>query len=313
MKVEQALVVFKDLYENNVHRLAGLAVGKISLGLQELRRAVTQPPGVLPQGQVNATMLGAGQNEAMPAFCRTDTVMGHTEMSLLENPGQQAVVNEAFVPKSGGDSRTSTHLKEQQQGRSYFHTKYQTETAASKEHAETMRPADIMQGLRRSTTLRSAPTRYATRSEDGHVQPHGHTALTSPTNFSMLHEHRLRATIDHRGWQTSRDESTNLVHLHAQLQRVVALGEPENDMVWHHGWGLDESDGSQGHETPPSAWSGPRVDLHGLHRYNSCPINPPLNAQPPFLRPHYSAPSDDDRSMARPSRNTPLRTTSSED
>jgi hypothetical protein len=63
-------------------------------------------------------------------------------------------------------------------------------------------------------------------------------------------------------------------------------------MVSHHGWGLDESDGSQGHETPPSAWSDPR---------------------PPLLRPHYSAPSDNDRPIARPSRNTPLRTTSSGD
>jgi hypothetical protein len=312
MKVKQAFVVFKDLYENNVHRLAGLAVGKISWGLQELRRTVTQPPGVLPQGQGGATMLGAGQNEAMRALCRTDTVMGHTEMSLLEDPGQQAVANEAFVPKAGDDSRTSTHPKEEQQGRSFFHMTDQTETAASKEHAETLRPADVIQGLRRSTTLRSAPTRYATRSEDYYMKPHGHTGPTSPTDFSMLHEHRLKAAIDHCGWQMFRDESTNPVHLHSQLQRVVALGEPENDMVWHHGWGLDESDGSQRQEIPPSAWSDLRVDLHGLHRHNSCPIIPPLNAQPPLLRPHYSMPSDNNRPMARPSRNTPLRTTSSE-
>lgn len=183
MKVEQAFVVFKDLYENNVHRLARLAVGKIFWGLQELRRAVIQPPGVLPQGQGNATMLGAGQNEAMRALCRTDTVMGHTEMSLLKDPGQQAVANETFVPKAGGDSRTSTHPKEQQQGQSYLHMTDQTETAASKEHAETLRSADVMQGLRRSTTLRSAPTRHATRFEDDQMQPHGHTAPKSPTDF----------------------------------------------------------------------------------------------------------------------------------
>ncbi|CAN9195954.1 unnamed protein product [Alternaria alternata] len=121
IEVKQALFVFKYLYENNVHSLAGLAVRKISWGLQELRRTVTRPPGVLPQGQGDATMLGAGQNEAMRALCRTDTVMGHTEMSLLEDPGQQAVANEAFVPKAGDDSRTSTHPKEQQRGRSFFH------------------------------------------------------------------------------------------------------------------------------------------------------------------------------------------------
>jgi hypothetical protein len=314
MKAEQAFVVFKDLYENNVHRLARLAVDKISWGLQELRQAVTQPSDVLPRGQANAAMQGADQDEATQALCRIDTVMGHTGMFLLEDPDQQATAHEAVVLKARGDSRTSTHPKEQQWGPSYFHMTGQKEVLSSKENPESSQSAGFMQGLCRLNTLRSAPTQYATRSEDDNTQPHGYTAPTSPAEFSILYEHRMNTTNDHRGWQTPRgDGSTNPLHFYADLQSVVASGEPKNNMVWLHGWSLDRSDGNQAHGTPPSAWSDLRENLHGLPRQNSCPVVPPRNAQPPLSRTHYSSPSYNDITAAQPSRNTPLRTPSSGD
>ncbi|KAG9194321.1 hypothetical protein G6011_04356 [Alternaria panax] len=142
MKAEQAFVVFKDLYENKVHRLAGLAVEKISSGLQELRSAITQPPGVLPRGQGNVATQCTGHNEATRAMA--DTVTSHTGMFLLEDSGTQTVTNEAFVPKPWADSRASTRSKEEKQGSSYLSTMYQKETQSSKEPGETSRSVDIM-------------------------------------------------------------------------------------------------------------------------------------------------------------------------
>ncbi|CAN9191727.1 unnamed protein product [Alternaria alternata] len=153
MKAEQAFVIFKDLYENNVHSLAGLAVEKISWGLQELRTAVTKQPGVQPRKQGNAAAQEPGKGESTRISSRSDTVMGHMEMPLLEGPGQHSIQDVAL---------TSAQFGDQQQGPSYLHTADQKETASSKEEADSSRPADIMQGLRRSTTLRPAPTRYAT-------------------------------------------------------------------------------------------------------------------------------------------------------
>jgi hypothetical protein len=313
MKAEQAFVVFKDLYENNVHKLAGLAVEKISWGLQELRGAVAQPPGVLPRGRCNEAMQGASRNEATRALCRTDTVMGHTGMFLLEDPGRRAVASEAFVPMTRNDSRTSFQAKEQQQGLPYIHATERRKATSSNEHTGGSRSADVMQSLRRSTTLRSAPTRYATRSGNDYIQPHGYRAPKSPADLSMSHEQRLKTAIDHHGWQMSPgDESENLLHLQAQLQRVVASGEPENGMVWHQGWDLNGSNGIQKHETPPpSAWINSRDFSHGPHRHSSCPVVPPHSLHLPLLRPAYSSPSHVDRSAVQPSRNTPLRTSSS--
>lgn len=235
-------------------------------------------------------------------------------MSLLEGPGQHAIQDLALVPEIWIDSRTSTQFGDQQQGPSYLHTADQKETASSKEEADSSRPAEIMQGLRRSTTLRPAPTRYATRSGDGYMQPHGYTAPATPSDFSMLHGHVRKDTMGPHEWQTSQgDERTIPLHLYNQLQRVTASAEPENEMFWNQGWHFEAPDESQGLETPPSAWSHPREESHSLHRHRSCPGIPPTNAHPPLLRPHFSLPSENDRSTARTSRNTPLRTTSSGD
>lgn len=305
MKAEQAFVIFKDLYENNVHSLAGLAVEKISWGLQELRTAVTKQPGVQPRKQGNAAAQEPGKGESTRISSRSDTVMGHMEMPLLEGPGQHSIQDVAL---------TSAQFGDQQQGPSYLHTADQKETASSKAEADSSRPADIMQGLRRSTTLRPAPTRYATRSGDGCMQPHGYTASASPSDFSVLHGHVRKDTMGPHEWQTSQgEERTTPLHLYNQLQMVTASAEPENDMFWNQSWHFETPDGSQGHETPPSSWSHPREECHSLHRHRSCPGIPPTNAHPPLLRPHYSLPSENDRSTARTSRNTPLRTTSSGD
>jgi len=176
---------------------------------------------------------------------------------------------------------------------------YEKEATSAKDNIANARYTDGMQGLRRSTTLRSASTRYATLSEDDHMQPHGYTAPTSPADFSMLRDHQLKNTIDHRGWQTSRgDESSRPLHLYTQFQKVATPGGPQNDMIWHHEWSRDVLGGIQECRPQSSAWP---------QRHNSCPAVPPVSAHPPILRPAFSSPDDIDRpTMAQRSLNTPI-------
>jgi len=111
-KAEQAFVVFKDLYENSVHELAGLAVEKLSLCLQELHRLITLPSDVQSLGQRHTAMQGAQQNEATRASAATETVMGHTGMFLLEDMSQQTAANGVFSPMVRNTSNIATQAEE---------------------------------------------------------------------------------------------------------------------------------------------------------------------------------------------------------
>ena len=254
-KAEQAFVVFKDLYENSVHELAGLAVEKLSLCLQELRRLVTLPSDVQSPGQRHTAMQGARHNEATRASAVTDTVMGHTGMFLLEDLSQRTAANEVFSPMAWNNPDIATQTEEHHHGGLHRGGTYKKEATSPKDRVANARYTDGMQGLRRSTTLRSASTRYATLSEDDHMQPHGYTAPTSPADFSTLHDHQLKNTIDHRGWQTSRgDETSRPLHLYTQFQKVAASGDPQHDMVWHHDWSHDVPGGTQERRAQSSAW-----------------------------------------------------------
>ncbi|KAF1952928.1 hypothetical protein CC80DRAFT_537956 [Byssothecium circinans] len=82
-KVEKAYVVFLQLQRDGVHGLAGMAVDRISWGLARLGRM---------RGG------GAGNETVKPDEKIQDTVMGSTGMLLLEDPGLQAFVPEAFQP-----------------------------------------------------------------------------------------------------------------------------------------------------------------------------------------------------------------------
>ncbi|KAK5005564.1 hypothetical protein LTR60_006219 [Cryomyces antarcticus] len=114
-RVEQAYAVFVLLKQRGVHKLAGLAVQRISVGLLKLRNVYrprqpqNMPPTSRSEGAHVSTQLpstrtvpGArsskGKEKAQTLFA--DTAMGNTGMFLLEDPGLQSFVPESFAPLS---------------------------------------------------------------------------------------------------------------------------------------------------------------------------------------------------------------------
>jgi hypothetical protein len=186
VKAERAYVVFQDL--QNVHSLATLAVERISWGLKKLHD-VTQMPAGQPgpreplDNESDVARAWSDATRVPHAMCE-DSVMGATGMFLLEDPGLQGFVPEAFAPivwnLGGIEPPVPFQLKRERrlsQGGGMM------DSPGSEEDTDDAQPVGIMQGIRRSTTMRSAPTRYATPTLDDH-QPQSVTASTSHTNSS---------------------------------------------------------------------------------------------------------------------------------
>lgn len=102
--VEQAFVVFQELQRNGVHKLAGLAVQRISDGIvmlgnrreqRDREASMYQQPtlarGYQPHLRIDTTTM---------ADFSADAVMGNTGMFLLEDPGLQGYVVPPFEPLS---------------------------------------------------------------------------------------------------------------------------------------------------------------------------------------------------------------------
>ena len=105
-KVEKVYAVFVQLRDLGVHKLASLAVERISWGLNELvnmqHDVKSRGRGPLLSGGEGLQRLGirvAGKNEAeLCSSTAPDTVMGNTGMLLLEDPGLQSFVEESCSP-----------------------------------------------------------------------------------------------------------------------------------------------------------------------------------------------------------------------
>ncbi|KAF2198845.1 hypothetical protein GQ43DRAFT_474169 [Delitschia confertaspora ATCC 74209] len=137
-KVEKAYAVFVELERKGVHKLAGLAVERISWGLSVLKGQITaaHSQGSRIHTQKTATggnddveMQGAadGISEGDPvpgSEVPMDTVMGNTGMLLLEDPGLQCFVPESFSPltwKMAGDSLQGISRLERKQQAQELH------------------------------------------------------------------------------------------------------------------------------------------------------------------------------------------------
>jgi hypothetical protein len=176
--VEKAYAVFQKL--QGVHKLASMAIERISWGLKELHDVtqMTSQPGTSQEEHDGDQMQGS-QSEAAhaPHTMCGDAVMNATGMLLLEDPGLQGFVPEAFAPISWNFERAvPTHGFHAKPERNVFAAgQLRSPPPAVDDHPRSTVP---MQGPRRSATLRAAPTRYATQTMVN-PQPQGVTVPTS--------------------------------------------------------------------------------------------------------------------------------------
>ncbi|KAF2010673.1 hypothetical protein BU24DRAFT_496612 [Aaosphaeria arxii CBS 175.79] len=200
-KVEKAYVVFTQLDENRVHRLAKLAVERISWGLGELKRMQDDAAAAMarPVGHTQ----GADESEAIPCTTTTfDTVMGNTGMFLLEDPGLQVVAPEDFSPLGwtmAGEnledySQFRIKQEEAQKLEEPGRCKVERSPHVSGDEiypALLTRSSDPLQGTQGTPGSGHTPSRYATFStqpshgspEQG--QPQGLQASTPPATVSV--------------------------------------------------------------------------------------------------------------------------------
>jgi hypothetical protein len=207
-KVEKAYVVFQQLEKNGVHELASMAVERVSWGLAELGRMKRAPdthvrmhPPILSRGGVSGCDIEMqdrnGSEARQGSGVLHDTVMGNTGMLLLEDPGLQSFVPEAFAPLTwsvsqgfpeGGASLSMQLKKEADQKQA---KEVRLEEAETRLYEEIRDARFSEQRHEAPGSPGSAPDRFATFStapaQD--FQPQGLTAPTStPTSATIRQE-----------------------------------------------------------------------------------------------------------------------------
>lgn len=214
--------MFLQLQKNGVHELASLAVERVSWGLAELGRvkkqlvtgANMQPMSFARAGLSGCDMdvQGAVGSEAMQPGAMHDTVMGNTGMLLLEDPGLQSFVPEAFAPLTwalGRDDQTrglqahrrvKQELKDGQKQAEYGGQHLDDDAKATPVSTEAVRTTARSSGQMRGgqgSAPGSAPTRYATfdtAPHPSHDKPQGPTSPL-PTPGPPVQQQRRRTNI----------------------------------------------------------------------------------------------------------------------
>lgn len=281
MKAEKAYVVFQDL--QNVHSLASLAVDRISWGLKKLHD-VTQSAAGAP-GPRETSCNDADMQEAWrdalhgPHAMCDDTVMNATGMFLLEDPGLQGFVPEAFAPISwnlgGIEPPMPFELKTEGRGARGVRP---VDSPLSDDDINDFRSTGLMQGMRRSTTLRSAPTRYATPTLDDRPPP----SVTAPTSVTDS-----TGSLQHHA-----DSQSNLPKNH-RLDHPPHLTDGQLCSHSKNGW--EHPAVATSTDQRPSPYRGGPPGLHRdsavQMRHNSCPTLHDAANTTTLQRPTYSSPA----------------------
>jgi hypothetical protein len=292
-KVEQAYVVFRELQDNGVHRLAGLAVEKISWGLDQLRKNIGGHGA--HQGSDRTNTACADKNEAdRVAGASRDTVMGNTGMLLLEEAGLQSYTPERFTPltwaMTGAESEATTpdQLNQEQelqlQGKSNHSARLKLDGSN-----QTDSITAELQGTKGSPQ-RSAFERYCAPLSQKHIQPHSRvTGPASPMSLAApvpQHDHN--------------DGTIVMEHRHSQQIQSPHPQHPDPSQITFTPFTKDRQqvyslEGDIAVETSQQ-WSQPFSTLKQYQmsaaqfRHNSCPSLHQLETTLPLPRPTYSSP-----------------------
>ncbi|KAH8723753.1 hypothetical protein GQ44DRAFT_773629 [Phaeosphaeriaceae sp. PMI808] len=268
-KVEEAYVIFLDLQRG--HRLAILAVKRISWGLKELDNIVKFPTGrpSPPESFGGDVEMQGTQSEAKRDLHTrsTDMVMNATGMLLLEDPGLQSFVPEAFAPIAWNLEGIQPPIPLQPPHEVALSqveiTQYEfLDLTRSDKDTDDTRSMEVVQDLRRSTTKRSAPTRFTSPTHADRQPPD----VTDPTPHASL----PGSTQPHHRFQTSYLSNTRPPHLrHAQLS---GLQDSPISQTRHNSCPATHQHSPTPLPTPYSSSTAPDISLRTTSRHVPAPL-----------------------------------------
>ena len=283
-RVEQAYAIFKELQDNHVHKLASLAVEKISWGLEELRKSME---GSGPRHRDSPTgVQEAGQNEARrnPGG-RRDTVMGNTGMYSLEEPGLQSFTPETFAPftwsSAGAELAMSPlmQLKQEQESPRPQHEVQLLGRTKVREPDNSASIAGVLERSRRSPPGSASDRSRAATSQE-HAQLQGGGTVSAPPKCSAVRQH-------HGGY----DETASERHLQQSTYLPYSSSHHNSptsefpNRAWEQGRHEDGGGGAIGRkrQSPPMRGPNRPAILSPQLRHNSCPLlhNPSVAAVTP--------------------------------
>jgi hypothetical protein len=299
-KVEKAFAVFTELDKHGVHKLANLAVERVSWGLTEIKRMIDQMQSntntnananVSRRGSTVLARVGEMQIQAVTEKIGSeatqgsgsvhDTVMGNTGMLLLEDPGLQSFVPEAFEPFTWALGDTGSSLGSEDAKPMYLQMQpgkeeeHETHGGARKSHEEKKwdgiqigsahQLSEGLHGLEgvQGSTLGSAPMRYATfctaPSQDQGPDPTRGSKTSPESSMDMQHQHQ-HSQLQGQGIETSAAQHHRIPPPHLHLR--------------HHSY-------PSLHPVPPSQPAHPTL-LHRKYSYAQ-PTQTSHNSSPPTL------------------------------
>ena len=278
-QVEQAYVIFRELQDNGVHKLAGLAVEKLSWGLDQLRKnmeGAPHSPGV-PHGDTVAI-----------ATCFYDTIMANTGMYIPEDPGLQSYKSEQFAPlgwlatEAESEATTPDQLKQEQKQP----PRCKTDVSSHRTATDLSEDAPIAQKLQRSAESPQELVSGKPLSNKPVQTRRCATTLASPKDLAELthlsgYKGGLIATAS---CHSDQEQLAHLPHTNSQSATAsvaVACVEPSQA----------QTGGSRDlHRS--EKWAHTNLATRGGRqpRHNSCPTAHLSATTPPLLQSTYSSP-----------------------
>lgn len=292
-KIEQAYVVFKELQDNGIHKLAGLAVEKLSWGLDQLRRGMG---GIGVQRFPEGTELAGTSQDRTENIVGIihDTVMGNSGMLLPEESGPQSHRTERFTPFDGvlGSLKSAAATPSQAKQDQEVQSDSGVDTLID---SKLQSPGDLVSMPGKSTVTAaspqdSAPKRYRAQPPQNYCQSQHRVAnLAPPTSLAehfLQHDCSDNAVSDLR---LPRSEQSSRIQTQGSRrttppttgwnERIPALSMDIRGGIQQPERWVQSTSTAKQHQIPSAQF-----------RHNSCPSVDRLASTPPLLRTTYSSP-----------------------
>lgn len=296
-KVEHTYVVFRELQDNNVHKLASLAVEKLSWGLDQLR-AMTRGNDTLRPGEETNAKLTAQMEKCNSRECSRDTMMGNTGMLLLEEQGLQSYTTERFAPfmchgtDAVSEATTPSILKEEQDSQFYGFANLLADEK-SKRSNKTLQILEGLQDGAGSVPSVALERHFAPPSQKVFQLQSSVTGPASPISpaASVAGQDRNEAGLISGHYRHQSRQS--LYSQHSKWDQNTPPSNKYHDERPDSGTG--GCSGTQFNQARHHLASTPSNHKMSVvsNRHNSCPAPHAIATTPPFLRPSYSSPLED--------------------